>query len=83
MSDSNPTIQIYDDPEFGLTIRCKEVDEADALEDFLTSNDISDFSVRFLKGSVELFVPSVKFDRLSALVTVFLSQRGEEGEEPC
>jgi hypothetical protein len=75
MSDRAQTITVEDNPKFGAVIRCSDINDADALEDFLTANDVEDFSVRFSKDEVELFVGSVSMKRINELVSEFRNDR--------
>lgn len=81
MSDRAQTIKVENNPKFGTVIRCFDVDEADALEDFLTENDVEDFSVRFSADGVELFVGSVSMERIIELVSEFRDDRQPDSSQ--
>ena len=69
-------IEIHNDPQHGLVITCHDMDQADALDDYLVANDVHDVLFRFSEHKCEFFVRSIDIDQLTALVSSFVAFYG-------
>ncbi|BBQ49251.1 hypothetical protein [Acinetobacter pittii] len=55
MNNPISTVQIIEDPEYGVILVCQDLELADQFEDFLTEKDSMLFHIKFEPNQVSFF----------------------------